>query len=270
VSEWDAMAAVWLERPPEGLWRRHSDAVNAALVERWLPAGLDRALKTDLFDEAVGEGLVHALAARAAHVVGVDLNPAIAEAARRRHRSVETVVADVRSLPFEAESFDAVVSNSTLDHFDDEAEIAAAIHELGRVLRPGGRLLLTLDNPANPVLALAKALPRQRLNRAWRAAGRGTARVGLVPYYVGSTLSRGAMRQRARAAGLEPVAETTLVHAPRFAAVMVAALLEGRRPETQERFLSALAACERLRATPLARFTAHLNALLAVKRRVPE
>ena len=73
------------------------------------------------------------------------------------------------------------------------------------------------------------------------------------------------MRDAARAAGLEPAAETTLVHAPRVVAVMVAAALESRSPRVQSRFLAMLAACERLGSTPLGRFTAHANALLAVK-----
>lgn len=259
------MAAVWLERPPDGLWRRHSDAVNGRLLERWLPASLGRVLKTDLFDEAVGDGLAGLLASRAEHVVGIDLNPAIVEAARRRHPAIGAVVADVKALPFADGGFDAVVSNSTLDHFDDEEEIAAALRELARVLRPRGHLVLTLDNPANPVLALAKALPRERLNRAWRAAAHRTVRVGLAPYYVGATLGQAEMREHASAAGLRPVAETTLVHAPRVLAVVVASLLERRSERLQAPFLRLLAECERLADTPAARYTAHLNALLAVK-----
>lgn len=265
MSDWDAMAGVWLERPAGGLWRRHSDAINCKLLERWLPEGLGAVLKTDLFDEAVSDGLAPVLDLRSSRVVGVDLNVEIVEAATRRHPSIEAHVADVRALPFESESFDAVVSNSTLDHFDHEREIAVAVGELARVLRPGGRLVLTLDNPANPVVALGKALPRHVLNRAWRVVGKSTARVGLTPYYMGATLNPQAMRQTARAAGLEPVDETTLVHAPRVVAVMVAAALESRSPLVQSRFLALLAACERLGSTPVARFTAHANALLAVK-----
>ena len=37
MSQWDAMARVWLERPAGGLWRRHSDVVNRSLLEDWLP-----------------------------------------------------------------------------------------------------------------------------------------------------------------------------------------------------------------------------------------
>lgn len=265
MTDWDAMAGVWLERPAGGLWRRHSDALNRKLLERWLPEGLEVVLKTDLFDEAVSEGLTSVLGSRSSRVVGVDLNAGIVEAARRRHPGVEAHVADVRALPFESESFDAVVSNSTLDHFDHEREIAVAVGELARVLRPGGHLVLTLDNPANPVVALGKALPRKALNRAWRTVGKSTARVGLTPYYMGATLNPRAMRETVRAAGLEPSDETTLVHAPRVLAVMIAAALESRSPRVQSGFLRLLAACERLGSTPVGRFTAHANGLLAVK-----
>ena len=259
------MARVWLERPAGGLWRRHSDAVNRSLLEDWLPPRLDAVLKTDLFDEAVSEGLAPLLAARAERVVGIDLVPAIAAAARARHPGIESIVADVRQLPFDGETFDAVVSNSTLDHFDDEDDIAAGLAELARVLRPGGRLVLTLDNPANPVLAFGKALPRKALHRLWGAAGRTTSRIGLKPYYIGATLGRAAMRETVRAAGLDPVDERTLVHAPRVLAVVVAAALERRSSSMQARFLRVLGAFERLGATPAGRVTAHFNALLAVK-----
>ena len=231
MSDWDAMAGVWLERPAGGLWRRHSDAINCKLLERWLPEGLDAVLKTDLFDEAVSDGLAPVLDSRSSRVVGVDLNVEIVEAATRRHPSIEAHVADVRALPFESESFDAVVSNSTLDHFDHEREIAAAVGELARVLRPGGLLVLTLDNPANPVVALGKALPRQRTEPSLAGRSEGAPRESVSPRTTWARRSnRQAMRQTARAAGLEPVDETTLVHAPRVVAVMVAAALESRSP----------------------------------------
>ena len=265
MTDWDEMAGVWLERPAGGLWRRHSDTLNRGLLERWLPERLDAVLKTDLFDEAVSDGLAGVLGARASRVVGVDLNVEIVEAARRRHPGIEAHVADVRALPFESGSFGAIVSNSTLDHFDHEREITVAVGELARVLRPGGSLVLTLDNPSNPVVALGKALPRKALNRIWRLVGKSTARVGLAPYYMGATLDPRGMRETARAAGLAPGDETTLVHAPRVLAVMIAAALESRSPRVQSRFLTVVAACERLGSTPVGRFTAHANALLAVK-----
>ena len=69
------------------------------------------------------------------------------------------VAADLRELPFEDRSFDTVVSISTLEHVgmdnseygsseprsdDPDREMGRALDELRRVLRPGGRLLLTV------------------------------------------------------------------------------------------------------------------------------
>ena len=68
---------------------------------------------------------------------------------------------------------------STLDHFEDAAQIEVALGELHRVLRPGGHLVLTLDNPANPLIRLRNALPE-----AW------ARRTGLSPFAVGATLGR--------------------------------------------------------------------------------
>ena len=46
--------------------------------------------------------------------------------------------ADVRRLPLADNRVDVVLSNSTLDHFDTEQEIEESLHELARVLKPGG------------------------------------------------------------------------------------------------------------------------------------
>ena len=48
VADWDTVAEVWQRAPAQTLWRRHSDRVNSALVERWLPGGTGTTLKTDL------------------------------------------------------------------------------------------------------------------------------------------------------------------------------------------------------------------------------
>ena len=177
-SYWDAVATEWDDDASPDDWRSHSDAVNLAACLRWWPTRpVGRVLKTDLFDEVAGEGLVAALAARASSVVGIDRSLEAARASRRR-AGAGVVGADVRDLPFADGAFDLIVSNSTLDHFRDAREIARAIAELHRVLAPGGRVILTLDNPHNPVVWLRNALPFRALHH-----------VGLVPYYVGATLS---------------------------------------------------------------------------------
>ncbi len=264
TDAWEAMADVWLDGTPSRLWRAHSDAVNVRLLEAWLPGDLGTVLKTDLFDEAVASGLAGALVPRATRVTGVDVNERVVEAAARRAPAVSALVADVRALPFEDGAFDTVVSNSTLDHFDEPGEIDAALCELVRVLAPDGRLLVTLDNPRNPVVALGKVLRGHGLNRVWTLAGAHAARVGLAPYHVGATLGRAALVDAVTAAGLEVIRSGTLVHAPRLAAVLAGSVVEQRLGDVSARRFSAwLDACESVGRLPTRSLTAHFVAVVA-------
>ena len=82
-------------------------------------------------------------AATPAEIVGVDLVAADAP-------SFRGVVADVRDLPFQTESFDVAFCVSTLEHVGSDrrkgyrAGALEALRELRRVLRSDGRLLLTV------------------------------------------------------------------------------------------------------------------------------
>lgn len=66
--------------------------------------------------------------------LGPSAQPGSVDGAGIRHE-------DVERLSFAAASFDLVVSNDVLEHVDDPAR---ALAEIGRVLRPGGVLLLTV------------------------------------------------------------------------------------------------------------------------------
>jgi SAM-dependent methyltransferase len=263
---WAGMAELWLDGEPQRLWRRHSDRVNAALVERWLPP-VGSVLKTDLFDEAVSEGLYPALAERAQRVIGIDTSERVVQAAARRYPGLEALHADVRALPLRNGELDAAVSNSTLDHFAASDEIAVALRELARVLRPGGSLLLTLDNPLNPVVGLTKALPRGPLNRLWRRLGRAAVRAGLVPYEVGATLGPRRLRQVLAETGFDVLELGAIVHFPRVAGVLAGRQIEGRgSPRAEARFLAVLWGAERLGSWPTRFLTGHFLAVRARRR----
>jgi len=257
VRYWDEIIKVWREAPPQALWRAHSDAVNRALFSRWLPHGrVRRLLKTDLFDEAVSDGLYPLLASRARLVVGIDVSQLTLQVALARHTDLLAAGSDVRYLPFADDTFDVVVSNSTLDHFETRSQIAVGLRELGRVLRPGGELLLTLDNLANPLVALRNALPFRQLNR-----------LGLVPYYVGATVGPGGLRRLLDRAGLGLREVDATVHCPRVLAVALAHLLERRAaPGIQRGFLGVLMAFEHLARWPTRYVTGLFVAARATKR----
>lgn len=233
------------------LWRRHSDAVNARLLEEWLPQQrVARAYKTDLFDEATGDGLLGKLADRAEVVVGGDLSPSVA----RRAGALRRLAADVRSLPFADRSFDLVLSNSTLDHFESIGEIAASLREIHRVLAVGGRLLVTLDNPQNPFVALRNALSSRWLER-----------LGIIPYPVGATCGRAELERMLAGAGFRVERIGAVLHVPRAPAVLVAALAQRASQAVQQRALATMMRFERLDEWPLSFTSGYYVAALAVR-----
>ncbi len=77
----------------------------------------------------------------AAYLAGIDLSPVmLAQAWRRLPAGVMLAVADGESLPFGASTFDVLVSSSSFHYWPSPAR---ALEEHRRVLRPGGRLVLT-------------------------------------------------------------------------------------------------------------------------------
>jgi SAM-dependent methyltransferase len=80
----------------------------------------------------------------AAHVTCVDVADlgGLFDASPYRDRSVEFASGDLGALPFDDATFDAVVCVSVLEHMDMPDVVVA---EFRRVLKPGGRLVLTMD-----------------------------------------------------------------------------------------------------------------------------
>lgn len=257
---WDGILEARPELRRMPLWREYNRDIHETLLTGWMPpAPVDRLLKTDAFDEALGAGLAGWLCARARWAGGVDLSPGILKnaAVRNRSRRLDMVAADVRRLPFADGTLDVIVSNSTLDHFGSPQDIAVALGECHRALRDGGSLLLTLDNPCNPLLALRRLLPFGLLNR-----------VGILPYYVGASCPPFALRRLLERSGFRVSAMTAMMHCPRVLAIPLSRFVQrftGRR--ARRRFLSLLKACESLAGLPTTYLSGHFVAVLAEKRR---
>lgn len=229
------------DRLPAG-WRRHARRAHLDLIRRWVGDVDGRWLKTDLQEE---RSSVRSLVSELTGCwFGIDVSTGVALAATSGGTGVRGCTADVRSLPFPTRAFAGVLSTSTLDHFHAVAEIETSLRELERVLAADGLLVLTLDNPENPLIWLRNHLP-QRSRQA----------TGLVPFHVGPTLS---VRQGTRAlerAGFEVLASEHLLHAPHIVATRAA------RWSWFER--RALPWFDRLAGTRLGRFSGHYVAFLA-------
>lgn len=170
------------------------------LFEEYLPAldGL-RVLKTDLWDEAKNTRILAWASARGARAFGIDIAPPTVTAAGRAFApgALHACVSDVRAIPFRDASFDAIYSMGTIEHFD---ETQAAIGEMARVLKPGGRAIIGVPNRHDPFLRPAFAALLQGL--------------GLYAYGLEKSYSRRALREMIERAGLTVVGETAILFIP--------------------------------------------------------
>jgi SAM-dependent methyltransferase len=109
-------------------------------------AGFDQVRNLDVLEIGCGLGTDGAQFAQAgANYTGIDLTDAAVDLARRRFELFNLPgtfrVADAEQLDFPDNHFDLVYSHGVLHHTPDTA---AAIREIHRVLRPGGRAVVML------------------------------------------------------------------------------------------------------------------------------
>ena len=144
--------------PAEGV-RRMFDRIAPVydVMNRVMTAGLDRRWRRITLDATVQSGdrvldvccgtgdLAIGARARGADVVGLDFSAAMLERARTKGPSIEWVQGDALALPFADASFDAATVGFGVRNVDD---LEAALRELRRVLRTGGRLgILEITTP---------------------------------------------------------------------------------------------------------------------------
>lgn len=76
--------------------------------------------------------------------MGIDVSPLLLERARERQPDATFLEADAASLPLDDASVDLAIAYMSLMNMDD---MPAAVREIGRVLRPGGRFCFVVVHP---------------------------------------------------------------------------------------------------------------------------
>jgi SAM-dependent methyltransferase len=129
----------------ENYWFRRHEAVYAAIATE-----LDDAV---VLEAGCGEGYgAQVLAEQANRVVALDYDAYAIAQVGRAYPALVVVRGNLVALPFADDTYDAVVSLQTVEHLWDQDAFVAACR---RVLRPGGRLILSTPNrltfpPGNP------------------------------------------------------------------------------------------------------------------------
>jgi demethylmenaquinone methyltransferase/2-methoxy-6-polyprenyl-1,4-benzoquinol methylase len=161
----EAVSARTLFAPLGPTYDRYAALLSFGQDPRWrrfLVSRVDVAPGETVLDVATGTGAVagELIRQKGCRVVGVDVTrEMLAEARRRLPPGVPLVEATAERLPFEDASFDALTFTYLLRYVADPA---ATLHELARVVRPGGT-----------IASLEFALPRGVWRPLWELYVRG-------------------------------------------------------------------------------------------------
>ena len=239
TRRFDAMAPEYDVLEP---WYEHLYArVHAILARTLAPAADGR--RPRALDAGCGHGFQTAILHDLGYEThGVDLASALLALARRTVPGAWLARADITALPYPNDRFDVVsCCGSTLSFVHDPDR---ALREMGRVLRPGGRLLLECEHKWSLDLAWAAAsaltgdalgyrTPIRTLVRALRRPFRAPLTLPYPEYGTLTLFSERDLRARLARAGLRPerawgihaltnLIPSTVLHRPRLSRPLAA------------------------------------------------
>jgi len=167
-----------------------------------------------VLDVACGTGVLARAAAEqvgpTGEVIGLDINEGMLAVARQKAPHIEWRSGPAEALPFEANSFDAVVSQFGLMFFEDRR---AALAEMKRVVRPGGHVVVAVwDSLQNTPGYAAMVELLQRL------FGDEAANALRAPFNLGDTTKLQSLFKEAGMANVK-ITTTTITGTARFASI---------------------------------------------------
>ncbi|OGS51186.1 MAG: hypothetical protein A3K65_05670 [Euryarchaeota archaeon RBG_16_68_12] len=110
-------------------------------------------------------------------IVGLDASGRLLGIARQRAPHASFVRGDLCALPFREGTFAAAIAVASIHHLPSEAERLAALREMARVLRDGGRALVTVWSLEQPRFDhLVKTREARDVWVPWRAGGKEVPR----------------------------------------------------------------------------------------------
>ncbi|MEI6491740.1 MAG: class I SAM-dependent methyltransferase [Verrucomicrobiota bacterium] len=108
----------------------------------WVAVAVDEGIGS-ILDIGCGYGWTIArLVGKVPDLVGIDLDEEALASARGNYPGIRFVKQTGASLPFESESFDAVIFSDVIEHVGDENK-GLVVDEAWRVLKPGGQFIFT-------------------------------------------------------------------------------------------------------------------------------
>jgi len=147
VTSFFTAASRLYDFPPLQAWiyRPTQDAVVEVLRQRQPRRILDVACGTGQLTSRIADEL------RPERIVGCDASPGMLAQARKRSSDVEWMEGTAEHLPFDNDTFDAVITTEAFHWFDQPVALA----DFRRVLDPGGVLVIGVMTPTSPSAARA-------------------------------------------------------------------------------------------------------------------
>ncbi|WP_345239866.1 class I SAM-dependent methyltransferase [Pontibacillus salipaludis] len=139
TKKWDQNVTFWSEKS-RSMWRDGSRAGIIPFMKRYMPEG------SKVADIGCGDGYGAYLLSEAGYnVTGVDISPKMIEQAKQMSgERLMFTQGDLAKLPFAPDTYDGLMAINSLEWTEKPKE---ALEELGRILKPGGRLCIAILGP---------------------------------------------------------------------------------------------------------------------------